>query len=195
MTKPPFLFPPVEALRGLAGGLPPPPAWLQSELRSRLVLLLNHVLMQEPQAMDRLRRQQGKTVHAAWNGVDLWWQASAAGLLAVAAPSAEPDLRLRLTEASPWSLAQAVLAGRKPAVDIQGDVQLAAEVAWLVDNVRWDVEEDLARLLGDAAAHTLVGAARTLAGGLKGFAASAVDRAGAWKARTAPGAADGTAAP
>lgn len=38
----------------------------------------------------------------------------------------------------------------KPAVSIEGDVQLAAEVAWLVDNLRWDVEEDLSRLIGDA---------------------------------------------
>ncbi len=183
MTKPPFLFPPVEALRGLAGSLPPPPAWLQAELRNRLVLLLNHVLMQEPQAMDRLRRQQGKTVQAGWGTVALWLQATPAGLLALVPESTAPDLRLQVTEPSPVALVQTLLAGQKPPVDIQGDVQLAAEVAWLVDNVRWDVEEDLSRLLGDAAAHTLVGAVRQWAGGLKGFLAQAAGRAGAFRAR------------
>lgn len=186
MTKPPFLFPPVDVLRGLADSLPPPPDWLQAELRNRLVLLLNHVLMQEPQAMDRLRRQQGKTVQAGWGAVVLWLQATPAGLLALAPESSAPDLQLRLTEASPVALAQTLLAGQKPPVDIQGDVQLAAEVAWLVDNVRWDVEEDLSRLLGDAAAHTLVGAVRNLAAGLKGFLAQAAGSAGAFKARVVP---------
>jgi ubiquinone biosynthesis protein UbiJ len=38
-------------------------------------------------------------------------------------------------------------------VRIEGDVQLAAEVNWLVDHVRWDMEEDLSRLMGDAPAH------------------------------------------
>ncbi len=69
-------------------------------------------------------------------------------------------------------LAQSLLLGDKPAVDIQGDVQLAAEVAWLVDNVRWDVEEDLSRVVGDATAHTLARVARKLLRtAIKGFAA------------------------
>ena len=67
-------------------------------------------------------------------------------------------------------MAQKLLAGDKPGVDIQGDVQLAAEVAWLVDNVRWDVEEDLSRVFGDATAHTMVGFARRAATAVKGFA-------------------------
>ena len=53
------------------------------------------------------------------------------------------------------ALAQAVLRGDKPAVRIEGDVQLAAEVNWLADHVRWDMEEDLARIVGDVPAHTL----------------------------------------
>jgi len=37
---------------------------------------------------------------------------------------------------------------------------LAAEVNWLIDHVRWDFEEDLSKLMGDAAAHTLVSMGR-----------------------------------
>jgi hypothetical protein len=40
-------------------------------------------------------------------------------------------------------------------VRIAGDVQLAAEVQWLVDHVRWDLEEDLSRVIGDAPAHAM----------------------------------------
>jgi ubiquinone biosynthesis protein UbiJ len=57
-------------------------------------------------------------------------------------------------------------------VRVEGDVQLAAEVNWLTDHVRWDVEEDLARLMGDAPAHALGTAARSLALAVKQFLAS-----------------------
>jgi ubiquinone biosynthesis protein UbiJ len=113
-----------------------------------------------------------------------------------------------LTQTSPVALARTVLAGDKPGVDIQGDVQLAAEVAWLVDNVRWDPEEDLARFVGDAPAHTLTRFARSAAQALKSFVARKPEgfpgspsasagaptaSAEAPPAATAPGA-DGTAA-
>ena len=71
------------------------------------------------------------------------------------------------------ALAQEVLRGERPSVRIAGDVQLAAEVNWLVDHVRWDVEEDLARVLGDAQAHTLGQAARGLATALRQFMGTA----------------------
>jgi ubiquinone biosynthesis protein UbiJ len=86
-----------------------------------------------------------------------------AGLLDVAVPDAVADLTLTITEASPIAIAQAVMQGAKPAVRIEGDVQLAAEINWLADNVRWDVEEDLARTMGDAPAHMLMQSARTVA--------------------------------
>ena len=50
-------------------------------------------------------------------------------------------------------------------------VQLAAEVNWLIDHVRWDAEEDLSRLIGDAPAHTLAQAARQAASALRSFVA------------------------
>jgi ubiquinone biosynthesis protein UbiJ len=61
------------------------------------------------------------------------------------------------------------MAGTKPPVRIEGDVQLAAEVNWLADNVRWDVEEDLSRVIGDAPAHMLVDTGRKLSGALRDF--------------------------
>ena len=36
-----------------------PPAWLVQEVQNRIVLSLNHVLQQEPQAMERLAKQSG----------------------------------------------------------------------------------------------------------------------------------------
>ena len=165
-----------------SGGLPDwlaklqPPDWVVDELQNRVVLFLNHVLMQEPQAQERLKRQKGKPVMIQWGQIHLLLAATPAGLLERVTPTGKTDLTVTMTQRSPLDIARAVLSGGKPAVDIQGDVQLAAEVAWLVDNVRWDVEEDLSRFVGDAAAHTLVR-----------FAGAAVQSLRAFVGRVSPG--------
>lgn len=148
-----------------------PPDWVVDEVQNRVVLLLNHVLMQEPVSQERLKRQKGKPVRVQWGDFHLTLSATPAGLLERPTDPVKPELSVTLTQTSPLDLVQSLLLGDKPAVDIQGDVQLAAEVAWLVDNVRWDVEEDLSRVVGDAAAHTLARAARSSATAIKGFAA------------------------
>ena len=133
------------------------------EVQQRVVLFLNHVLMQEPAARDRLQRQKGSQVQVCWRDQVFCCAFTPAGLLEfVALPDADaasyttkaPDLVLRVNEPSPFEIGRTVLQGDKPAIRIEGDVQLAAEVNWLIDHVRWDPEEDVARLIGDAPAHT-----------------------------------------
>jgi ubiquinone biosynthesis protein UbiJ len=116
-----------------------PPAWAVEESHRRIVLLLNHVLV------------------------------TPAGLLDVADGEAGADLTLVITQESPFAIAQTLMQGEKPPVRIEGDVQLAAEVNWLVDHVRWDMEEDLSRIMGDAPAHAMVETARTFAQALQQF--------------------------
>jgi ubiquinone biosynthesis accessory factor UbiJ len=156
----------------LAGGLQPP-AWVVDEVQRRLVLLANHVLMQEAEAQARLARQAGRVVEAHWRVFVVRLVATPAGLLDVAPGGAHPDLTLTLTEESPWELAQAALRGDKPPVRIAGDVQFAAEINWLVDHVRWDLEEDLSRVIGDAPAHAIGEAGRKMVQALRQFAAAA----------------------
>ena len=91
-----------------------------------------------------------------WRGFSIRFLITPAGLLDLAARRARSDLSLTATDDSPARIAQSLLRGDKPAIRIEGDVQLAAEVNWLVDHVRWDVEEDLARIIGDAPAHAWV---------------------------------------
>lgn len=175
-TQPPFAF--LDGLfERLAGGLQPP-AWVVDEAQNRLVLLLNHVLMQEPQARERLTRQAGRVVQAQWRQVTVRLAATPAGLLEVAPPGGAPDLTLMVTEESPLQLAQAALRGDKPPVRIAGDVQFAAEINWLVDNVRWDIEEDLSRLVGDAPAHTIGQVIRQAGEALRRFVAGPLGAGG-----------------
>ena len=146
-----------------------PPAWVVDEVQRRIVLLLNHVLMQENEAMTRLVRQKGQVALIKWRQFTIKFIATPAGLLDVAPTLAAPDLTLAVTDDSPLAMVQTLLSGSKPAIRIEGDVQLAAEVNWLVDHVRWDIEDDLSRIVGDAPAHALGQAARTLANALRQF--------------------------
>lgn len=147
-----------------------PPQWVLDETVNRLVLFLNHVLMSEPEAMARLARQKGQRIEFVWARIQLQLTPTPAGLLERGRFDGF-DLRLTVTEETPLSLATALAHGVKPKVRIEGDVQLAAEVNWLIDHVRWDAEEDLARLIGDAPAHTLAQVARQAIGALRGFVA------------------------
>ena len=147
-----------------------PPAWVVDESVNRLVLFLNHVLLSEPEAMARLARQKGQRIELVWDRIQLQLTPTPAGLLERGRFDGF-DLRLSVTEESPVSLASALARGDKPKVRIEGDVQLAAEVNWLIDHVRWDAEEDLARLVGDAAAHSLAQVARKAMQALRGFVA------------------------
>jgi ubiquinone biosynthesis accessory factor UbiJ len=151
-----------------------PPAWVVDEVQQRLVLLLNHVLLQEPEAMTRLARFKGRVVRLRWRNVVMTLAATPAGLLERSAPDAVADLSLLVADESPLTILQSALNGGKPNIKIEGDVQLAAEVNWLADHVRWDVEEDLSRILGDAPAHAVVSTVKQLVDGLKSFLVSKV---------------------
>jgi len=173
----PSPFPWLDSLmQRLADGLQPPP-WMIEEIQRRLVLAINHVLMQEPEAQSRLARQSGRVLEAKWRVFLVRLVATPAGLLDLAPATSQPDLTLTLTDESPWSLAQAALRGDKPAIRIAGDVEFAAEVNWLVDHVRWDLEEDLSRIIGDAPAHAMGEAARRMVQALRQFARPAGDGA------------------
>ncbi len=146
-----------------------PPAWAIDEVQHRLVLLLNHVLMQEPEATARLARLKGRVVRVQWRTLSLTLAATPAGLLERATPDVAADLSLLVVDESPFAILQTALNGGKPNIKIEGDVQLAAEVNWLADHVRWDVEEDLSRIVGDAPAHAVVSTVKQIIVGLKLF--------------------------
>ena len=175
-TQSPFLF-----LEGFLKNLPlpnfQPPVWAVDEVQRRIVLLLNHILIQEKEATSRLTRQKGRVVHMQWRSFSVELIATPAGMLDRAPIGAKPDLMLAVTEESPLALAQAALRGDKPAVRIEGDVQLAAEVNWLVDHVQWDYEDDLSKIVGDAYAHQVVRVGHWALDAIRRFAGSAYARA------------------
>jgi ubiquinone biosynthesis protein UbiJ len=72
-----------------------PPAWVVDETQQRLVLFLNHVLMQEKEAQDRLARKKGSVLHIRWGLFALDLLITPAGLLDLASSAANTDCRGR----------------------------------------------------------------------------------------------------
>lgn len=147
-----------------------------------MILLLNHVLSRETHAMTRLLPFSGSAVvlHLQnWPALlppapDLRLLVTPAGLferqdLADAALS----LRIELDAANPALLALNALLGERPSVSVQGDAAFAGEISWLMENLRWDIEDDLAGIVGPAAAHQLSTWGRSAATALAGLARGA----------------------
>lgn len=168
-TPPPFPF--LDGFFERLGKGLQPPSWMVEEIQRRVALTVNHVLMQEPQAQSRLARHAGRTLRATWRAFSIGLTITPAGLFELAPASAAADLKLALTEESPAKLGSSALRGEKPPVHIEGDVQLAAEINWIVDSVRWDAEEDLSRVIGDAPAHAVAEAGRRAVDALRRFLA------------------------
>ncbi|WP_373824248.1 hypothetical protein [Achromobacter insuavis] len=162
--------------------MPPLPALtplLMPALHDRLVLLINHVLSREPVACQRLRPLAGRglTVHlAGWPSLlpavpDLALGVTPAGLFERldAAPAGAGGLRIEIDASNPAKLALGVISGGAPGVTVQGDAAFAGEMHWLMDNLRWDIEDDLAGIVGPLAARQLAQFGRVLRGTLSGL--------------------------
>lgn len=157
--------------------LPSPPGWLVAEIQQRVILLVNHVLQQEPQAMQKLAGQSGKRLMARWLPFQMPVRVTPAGLFELIEAAREgevgtaipPDLVVELASASPVDLMRSMWRNERPPVRIEGDVQLATEIGWIADHVRWDIEEDLSRVVGDGPAHALATAARKVRDALRAF--------------------------
>ena len=122
---------------------------------------VNHVLRSAPLAMERLASHAGRTAAFHVGPVTLAFTVLTTGEVAAAVPGTPHDLEVRI---SPFALPR--LAAREPAafdaIAITGDAALGEDVAFLLRNLTWDVEEDLSKVVGDIAAHRVVSAGRSL---------------------------------
>jgi ubiquinone biosynthesis protein UbiJ len=126
---------------------------------------LNHVLRQQAWARDRMRAHAGRTVRIVVESV-LGPVASGAriagdGTLESASVDA-PTVTLTLTPSidALFGLLRDGPRGLAGALKVDGDVMVAAAVGEIAQHLRWDVEEDLSRVLGDRLAHRIGETAR-----------------------------------
>lgn len=130
---------------------------------------LNALLGREAWARERLARHAGKTVRFAWGGQGLSLTISSDGRVDPADPAIVPDVTLTLQSGrlDPFRL----LGGGRPDpaefTHISGDAALAQVVGDLARELRWDPEDELARVVGDIPAARLSAGARALADGAR----------------------------
>jgi ubiquinone biosynthesis accessory factor UbiJ len=138
---------------------------LGSATMARATLLLNHVLSSETVATERLKPHAGRTLQLQWTGWPAFLPAAPvvaftvtpAGLLegCFDTPPEAPELRVLIDASNPLRLATQWLGGERPSVGIEGDAAFATDVNWLIANLRWDIEDDLAKVVGPSVARPL----------------------------------------
>jgi len=130
-------------------------------LNPPLAAAVNHLLEGASWAREHLKPFAGKAVrfHLAPFTVTLAILATGdvedapAESAANATFTLTPGVALRVVAADPNAWRE---------IETSGDTELAREILFIAQNLRWDVEEDLSRLFGDIAAHRMVQAAREL---------------------------------
>lgn len=124
-------------------------------LSQSLISALNHLLRHEPWACHRLLRYAGKAIQFNLPLTTVTFAIDADGLMC-----AYVDQPIAVTlDISQLAIAAFFLEGKAGAlkrIRIEGDAELAATLSELSEQLRWEIEEDLAKLIGPIAAHTLV---------------------------------------
>ena len=120
---------------------------------------INHVLGSEPWAMGQLAKHAGKSILLQLPLGDLCCEITPTGLLHALKDSDSPSLTLEVSSKALNDLAGSSGSLREQAfkaVKITGDADLAQLIGRLAGQLRWEYEEDLARIVGDAPAHFAV---------------------------------------
>jgi len=120
---------------------------------------INHVLGTEPWASAELARHASKTILLQLPLGNLCFEIKTNGLLTVLKEIDSPSLTLEVSTKALSDLAGSAGSLREQAfkaVKITGDADLAQLLGRLAGQLRWEYEEDLARLVGDAPANFAV---------------------------------------
>lgn len=132
---------------------------------------LNALLAREEWARERLARHAGKTVCFVLGYLTASLAIASDGRVSASDLAVVPDVTLTIPPERLPDLPQALRSSDPERIaglmHIQGDAALAHVVAGLAHDLRWDVENDLSRLVGDVAARRALAACRGLAGGAR----------------------------
>lgn len=118
------------------------------------VAALNHLLGQENWARERLRPFAGQGASLAVGPTRLTLTITGDGLLAQGGDSLNPAVEITLPADTPLrylSDPASVFAAAR----LTGSVDFAEAIGFVFRNLRWDAEGDLAKIVGDIAAHRL----------------------------------------
>jgi ubiquinone biosynthesis protein UbiJ len=122
---------------------------------------VNHLLRTNSWAMERLAPYAGRVACFDNGPFTVMMTVTTGGEITDAAQDAVADVTVRATP----GLMLRIMARDASAwgeVKVEGDAEFAAAINHVVRNLRWDIEEDLSRVVGDIAAHRMVETGRRL---------------------------------
>ena len=126
---------------------------------------INHLLARESWARERLVPYVGKTARLEMAPFALSLMVQPDGLLAGIdeTEAATFDVSLSVPAEAVPAFLQGGQAAVMKHVRIEGDAEFATTIAKLAEHLRWEPEEDLARVLGDGPAHRIGSTVRSAA--------------------------------
>jgi ubiquinone biosynthesis accessory factor UbiJ len=123
--------------------------------------MLNHLLAQASWARRQLMAFAGRRARFEVPPWQLAFGISAEGLFETIA---EPDVDVTVSlPADNPLLALQGIDRLMATAHVTGNAEFATALSFVLKNLRWDAEEDLSRLVGDIAAHRIVGGVSSLA--------------------------------
>lgn len=125
------------------------------------VASLDHLLQSASWAREKLQPHAGKAFAVDCPPVRTAFLIRDDGGVAPPPPDAAPAVTVRLSPGVVMRLA-ARDATAWNAVAADGDPALAETLGYVFRNLRWDLEEDLSRVVGDVAAHRIANAGRAI---------------------------------
>ncbi|RDK00572.1 ubiquinone biosynthesis accessory factor UbiJ [Paraburkholderia lacunae] len=125
---------------------------------------VNHLLARESWARERLAPYAGKTARLSCPPVVLMLVVQPDGYLSAIGATEAPQFDV--TIAVPSDALPALVQGGQAAVmkhvKIEGDAEFATVIAKLAEHLRWEPEEDLAKLIGDGPAWRVASVVRSV---------------------------------
>jgi ubiquinone biosynthesis accessory factor UbiJ len=122
---------------------------------------INHLLRREDWARERLLPFAGRIARLAVPPTAVTLAVTATGEVA-AADNVQPDVTLTVAAGSLLDVLRDPQAASTK-TQVTGDGDFAEAISYLFTHLRWDVEEDLSKVVGDVAAHRIASFGRDVA--------------------------------
>lgn len=128
-------------------------------LKEIVVTVVRHLLSQAQWARTRLAEHAGKQLRVELPMASVLLRITADGDVESGESAAPHDLMVTLPPNSVAKLPVDRDAAWREA-KIEGDMELAATISYVLANLRWDYEDDLSRVFGDVAAYRIASGVR-----------------------------------
>ena len=126
--------------------------------------LVNHLLNQNDWMQIKLKPYIGKIIELEIETLSLKFKVNNEGRLTVNDSEAQVDAYIQMTIKS---LIQLITQKKKNGITVKGNLDLANDFSKVIEDLEWDMEEDLSRFIGDIPATEITKIGKKILSGTK----------------------------